>query len=292
MHNYREGDRSEYLALYFFSALGLVTQIPRQEDIGFDFVCSIADQETGRLTFNHQYLLTIKSKGSPLVKLEPGKTVDPKRSYLKWIFQTEMPLLLALVDKENQEVLVYSTSPIWFLPLTKADCGSMTLVPRVDSEDESDVGEPRRGDALSTDENLYHYDVDLGHPIARASLEDLRDKEKLRKLKENLRFVVDHDRLTKLNASVGAPYFYWFNKTYRDGRKPSSAFYAASSAIFSNRTDLIYGRMAPALISLAMIHNETGETKQLQPVLDLLANIPRSYIPEVVHDYIERIKTG
>lgn len=34
-HNFREGDRSEYLAVYLLSRLGLVTQVPRQEDIGF-----------------------------------------------------------------------------------------------------------------------------------------------------------------------------------------------------------------------------------------------------------------
>jgi hypothetical protein len=39
LYNRLQGDRSEYLAVYILSALGLVTQAPRQEDIGFDLVC-------------------------------------------------------------------------------------------------------------------------------------------------------------------------------------------------------------------------------------------------------------
>lgn len=59
LFSFREGDRSEYLAQYLLSGLGLVTPVPRQEDIGFDFVCSIADEQVGVLTFNQQYLVSI-----------------------------------------------------------------------------------------------------------------------------------------------------------------------------------------------------------------------------------------
>lgn len=55
-YNWREGDRSEYLAVYLLSALGLVTQVPRQEDIGFDLVCNLAEQESGIQSFRHHYL--------------------------------------------------------------------------------------------------------------------------------------------------------------------------------------------------------------------------------------------
>lgn len=71
LHNPREGDRSEYLAVYLLSRLGLVTQVPRQEDIGIDLFCSLADQESGTLTFGHQFAVSVKSASLPQIILEP-----------------------------------------------------------------------------------------------------------------------------------------------------------------------------------------------------------------------------
>src|SRR5882672_5134928 len=44
LYNRRQCETSEYLADHILSALGLVTQVPRQEDIGFDLVCNLAEQ--------------------------------------------------------------------------------------------------------------------------------------------------------------------------------------------------------------------------------------------------------
>ena len=38
---FRQGNRSEYLALYILSALGISIYVPRTEDIGVDFYCSL-----------------------------------------------------------------------------------------------------------------------------------------------------------------------------------------------------------------------------------------------------------
>jgi hypothetical protein len=39
---FRRGDRSEYHALHILSALGIAFYVPRTEDIGVDFYCSLA----------------------------------------------------------------------------------------------------------------------------------------------------------------------------------------------------------------------------------------------------------
>ena len=43
---FRQGDRSEYLALYMLSALGLAVPVPRQEDVGIDFHCNTSESIT------------------------------------------------------------------------------------------------------------------------------------------------------------------------------------------------------------------------------------------------------
>src|SRR3954452_11427379 len=71
-YSFSEGDRSEYLAQFLLSALGLCTFIPRQEDIGFDFSCSVADQQQGTLTFGYPYLISIKSLSHPAIEIAPS----------------------------------------------------------------------------------------------------------------------------------------------------------------------------------------------------------------------------
>src|SRR5206468_1915967 len=81
--NFRSGDRSEYLTVYLLSALGLVTEVPRQEDIGFDLVCNLAEQESGILSFRHHHAVSVKSASKPRVVLDPpeSKEKDPNYSF-------------------------------------------------------------------------------------------------------------------------------------------------------------------------------------------------------------------
>jgi len=98
--NWREGDRSEYVANFLLSAIGLVTPVPRQEDIGIDFHCALADQENGVLTFDYPFIVQAKSIGSPVVEVKaPDKYkhqtgVVPE--HISWIFRQELPMFLAI----------------------------------------------------------------------------------------------------------------------------------------------------------------------------------------------------
>lgn len=287
--NFREGDRSEYLATYFFSAVGLVTPVPRQEDIGFDLVCSIADQETGRLTFNYQYLLSVKSLSTPNIDLKPAKSEDGSLPHIAWLFRQELPLLLAVVDKEGQEVRVYSTLPIWFLYFENRDCGSVSLVPRTTDEQWGDVGRLVKGDELDNLKGSFHYTVDLGHPIVRATIADLANVEKLRSIKKSMRAAVNYGRISALQVQLGVPYFYWFAKTQPDGSLPTPAFYAQEVPDVKEAQDYVYSRIAPTLISLAMLYKTKKDAVNLEAVAKLLAAVPHGVIPDVVRAHISEI---
>ena len=134
LHNPRQGDRSEYLAVYMLSALGLVTQVPRQEDIGIDLICNLAEQESGIVGFRHHFAVSVKSASTPRAVFVPAdsKKDDPKYTdHFNWLFHLELPLMLAVIDKEKQELALYSTLPAWFLFHERlGDCGVIELVPR------------------------------------------------------------------------------------------------------------------------------------------------------------------
>ena len=67
---FRQGDRSEYLALYILSSLGISVYVPRTEDIGADFYCSLAKRDGNRVTFQLPFIVQVKS--SSMRKLSFG----------------------------------------------------------------------------------------------------------------------------------------------------------------------------------------------------------------------------
>ena len=118
--DFRQGDRSEYLAVYILSALGLVTQVPRQEDIGFDLVCNLSErnQYADLLSFRYHYAVSVKSASKPKAVLAPPKSMESDKNYsghFDWLFNLELPLMLAVVNKNKQTLSLYSTLPAWFL---------------------------------------------------------------------------------------------------------------------------------------------------------------------------------
>lgn len=97
----------------------LVTQVPRQEDIGFDLICNLADQGTGLLSFQNHYAVSVKSVGvDPKIELEPPPSKKDDATYedhFRWLFNLELPLLVAMVDKKKDKLSLYSTLSAWFL---------------------------------------------------------------------------------------------------------------------------------------------------------------------------------
>ena len=45
LYSFRQGNRSEYLAQYMLSALGLAVKVTTQEDVGIDFYCNVGKRD-------------------------------------------------------------------------------------------------------------------------------------------------------------------------------------------------------------------------------------------------------
>lgn len=113
--SFREGSRSEYLAQYILSTLGVSVPVPRQEDIGADFHCTLAEQDGERLIFKGSFLVQTKSI-SEKDKLFYGGLDDKnewKQEEVSWLFGQELPLFIGLVDKQALKMEFFSTSNMW-----------------------------------------------------------------------------------------------------------------------------------------------------------------------------------
>ena len=108
--SFRQGNRSEYLALYILSALGIVVKVPIEEDIGADFHCSLAKVEKNRMTFQAPFIVQVKSKSENFTYGGPNRKEKWKKDEVNWLFNQELPLLLGIADKINAVLELFTTS--------------------------------------------------------------------------------------------------------------------------------------------------------------------------------------
>jgi hypothetical protein len=142
--SFREGDRSEYLALYLLSALGVAVSVPRQEDIGADFHCVLASTDGKRSTFKDPYLVQVKSS-SARGDIRYGGPDDKRRwrrEEVEWLFGQELPILVGLVDKASSSLNLYSTSNMWHARYMGGNLGEVCLVPDSPAEQNAEIPRP------------------------------------------------------------------------------------------------------------------------------------------------------
>src|SRR5438874_1592010 len=114
--SYRQGDRSEYLAQYILSALTISVPVPRQEDVGSDFHCSLLKKENGNLRPYLPFNIQIKSFGVKDISFG-GVTKSGKwRGHeVDQLCQTDTPFLIGIVNKDDQWMDVFSTVNRYFV---------------------------------------------------------------------------------------------------------------------------------------------------------------------------------
>jgi len=219
--DFRQGDRSEYLAVYILPAVGLVTQVPRQEDIGFDLVCNLSEnnQYSDLLSFQYHYAVSVKSASKSKAILAPPKSLQSDKNYtghFDWLFNFELPLMLAVVNKNKQTLSLYSTLPAWFLYyLNRNEIGIIELVPRMNMKGPNPaVDKPK---AIGPDDKAggrIRFQVDLGFPIAVISVADLQKADLLEEKKLVIQRAIELGAASARFAQTHTPFFWWIIKTH------------------------------------------------------------------------------
>jgi hypothetical protein len=278
-YNFREGDRSEYLANYLLSGIGLVTPFPRQEDIGIDFYCSLADQERGRLTFGFPYLVQVKSISE--TELSFGSVKDGKWQHedILWLFRQELPLFIGFVDKSAIRIDLFNTSAFWFTVKEHPTCSQLVFRPRRDPQANQDVGKPSvtaLNDWPTQDagDGMKH-EVDLGQPIISLHYSDLENNDKLRRMKDALRAVIYIEQDNLMYRRMALPYFNWILRSKpNEGVHPAWAYFGTGPEM----TMVLLKNIAPSIISLALNLKLCGNAVDLQNLKALIAKLPGEMI--------------
>ncbi len=285
LYSFREGDRSEYLANYLLSGLGLVTVVPRQEDIGFDFYCQLADQENGSLTFGYPFIVQVKSDGIDDISYGNYKMTDWKREQIEWLFRLELPLLFGIVNKKKMQIDFYNCSAFRFIFVENPNPSIIEFKPRF-PQSESDIGRPIReaiNDWTSKDKGDGHkYTIDLGNPLVTITNDDIYNHEVLGVKKNILRNAVAMEQNNILYRKLTLPHFHWVQKIDTDKGFGAAWFYGASDnpAVLTNH----YRTLGPGLISLAINLRANKQEELVKQLIPILRELPKDVIPQGIID--------
>jgi hypothetical protein len=206
LRSFRLGDRSELLVQHLLAGLAFTTPVPRQEDIGVDFLCSLIAQtrNSGLLRAGPFFTVQAKSKGIEKIAYEKPHELD-------WISQQENPMLICVADRETTSMNIYST---WNLlcGVLAGHSVTRTATRIVLCPDRTNENWPHIGDLKDGTQEIL-----LGNPIVHVTHDDIVDEERMKEIGAVLGAWIVFDRLNIVNSRAGlhwvvAPKLYETNK--------------------------------------------------------------------------------
>jgi hypothetical protein len=203
LHSYRLGDRSELFVEQFLSAIAFTTPVPRQEDIGYDFFCSLISREGNLLKAGPFFAVQTKSTAAPIVYEKPHE--------IAFITSLENPLLVCVADRASMAVDVYSTWNVMCGPLA-AGQQKITLAPGIPRDDWPGV-------IHNADKSQ---EIRLGPPIVRITSGELFDQDRMDAIATVINDWITLDRRNIVNRSAE---MYWVQGPleYTTGQRPEGA---------------------------------------------------------------------
>jgi hypothetical protein len=233
---FRLGDRAELLAEQLLAAFAFTTPVPRTEDVGIDFFCSMIHQEGQLLRAGPFFAVQAKSSKDPIVYEKPHE--------LEWIKTQENPLLICVADRDSLAMDVYST---WNLT-----CGVLNgwRGQRQASRIALAPGATHNVWPWVDDKNDGSQEICLGGPIARITDADIFDEARMEPIANAIGEWVSLDRANIVNRDanmhwVVAPLTYETNKPPRVNPSAGMVLYTHPDNIRNYSANL--GRIATTL---------------------------------------------
>ena len=157
--NFRSGDLAEQLGIYLLQSVSLVAPVPRTEDVGIDVVCTlISDYNQYSYLAEDSFYVQVKSNGV--------KEIEYSDIEVKWLTNLKLPFFVAVVDKNETKISLYTCKRLYDAIAMKKDRNSIRLI-LADSENDNIF------DLVDGKET----DIYLGMPIVEWSISDLMNNE-------------------------------------------------------------------------------------------------------------------
>jgi hypothetical protein len=287
---FREGDRTEYLANYLLSGIGLVTAVPRQEDTGIDFYCQLVDNETVILTFGYPFLIQIKSNFKPILfgSKKPDKWTQIN---INWLFRLELPFFIGVVEKKTMCLSIYNTSTLNFIFYENPNASLIEL--NLSEGLQTDfVGRPEQkkiNDWPSEKGDGYLYEVKLGCPLITISNEDIYNENILKEKKKILRSVIAEEMTNLLFRKLNLMHFKWVARFKVNNPNILFGWIYETIGKTDENIEKMFKSSGPILIALAYNFKEANDINMLNILKPLIDRIPDNLKYEELREHIPEL---
>jgi hypothetical protein len=231
-----------------------------------------------------------------------SKERDPGYSdHYNWLFHLELPLMLGVVDKKRQELSLYSTLPAWFLYHERFnECGVIELVPHPSGSVDKQVGVDRPKDCgvEAKAGGRKRFEVHLGFPMIVLNVNELGDKELLKRKKHSLRRAIELGTQITRFARMGTLFFWWFNvtiptgfvyeNTNPDGYNGGVAWFVGACRNPDQLGEMMTG-IAPGLMSAALLFKNANRPDLLKSLREAMRILPGGSVPPEIQKELPEI---
>ena len=286
---FHESNQGEYLAQYFLSAFGVSNPVLRQEDIGVDFFCSLANKEKRRLTFHSPYMVQHGAAGTKefVYGGYNKKTKKWRGEGLKWLFSQELPLFVCVTDRKKARLRLYTTSVMWLVRYKFGNVTQIELCPeeRHDPLEDSrgaKIGKKGHGDG-------YTYRVPLGRPIVDLTILQLHTPV-FKKAVEALRVAIQTEQKNLTFRRLGVHVASWFPDAAPNN--PSS-LKAAGGVFWNSKRGQNVAEQTKSLkdiaLTLALNLNAQKERAKLRCVAPVFGLYAKEDFPKWILDKLPKV---
>lgn len=293
LSNTRFGTRGEYLAHYLLSGTGTVIQVPRQEDTGIDFHCTIGEIFGYAEKFHEHFYIQLKSSSDVLVygNIEKKRENFKWKNYeLDWLFNLQNPFFIGICNSNSQTLELYSTSFIWHPYYTQKKICQIKLLPNEPSAQGQEIHARHH---ITCDNWQPEFDcenkgieVPLGPPIITITMDDLkRDTTTLESKRVLLKKVVQDERINIFFRQLKTPYFTWPHIIWTNNRFINGYFYAIERLI--DDESKLLSTATPMLLSLGLFYKNLNNQERFLALRPALKLLPKEIIPENIKRALE-----
>jgi hypothetical protein len=253
----RYGGSAELLAEFVLSSMAFVSRVPRQEDVGHDLLCVLAERSGRMMLAGPFFTVQVKNRRQRLVY--------EKDYELTWLRNQQNPFFLCFADTETLTVELFSTWHMLDGFLAASDATRIVLVPENDGE----VVRP-----IETEADRSEQRISLGQAVLRIHAQEVVDPTRVGALAAAMREWVELDRQNIVNRSAG---MYWVTGpvAYATNSSPHAATQAATSFYWNaNNLQICERNLARTATALRLVHRSRGAAhEESSPVLDRIRTL-------------------
>jgi hypothetical protein len=275
--SFRQGDRSEYLALYMLSALGLAVPVPRQEDVGIDFHCNLARHQGNIITFFAPYNVQVKSQSDDMISY--GGSNDKgiwKGHQIEWILTQEVPFFIAVVDKSQGRMELFTTATRWFAvhhwqrpyelafrpyyPEGEGHLGDGEKIPL-------EVKPPDRVEAI-------RWVLPLGQPVISMNMDEAENSDHMHKARAHLANFIYLDQCNAVASRNGLQQVNWPVIIKTNELVPQCGVWLSWAPAPTMLTHLQLRAMTPLVASLLLAYEHAGDDESIAKLASIVDMLP------------------